>query len=69
MFCNQCEQTAGGTGCTVSGVCGKQAPVSDIQDRIIYALRLLARTALKGRARGIVDQETDDFTVRALFPR
>ncbi len=67
MFCNQCEQTAGGTGCTVSGVCGKQAPVSDIQDRIIYALRLLARTALKGRARGIVDQETDDFTVRALF--
>ena len=67
MFCNQCEQTAGGAGCTVSGVCGKQAPVSDIQDRIIYALRLLARTALKGRAKGIVDQETDDFTVRALF--
>ena len=23
MFCYQCEQTAGGTGCTVSGVCGK----------------------------------------------
>ena len=25
MFCNQCEQTAKGTGCTVMGVCGKLA--------------------------------------------
>lgn len=24
MFCNQCEQTAKGTGCTVAGVCGKK---------------------------------------------
>ncbi|HHY30885.1 MAG TPA: hypothetical protein GX520_09430, partial [Syntrophaceticus sp.] len=23
MFCYQCEQTAKGTGCTKSGVCGK----------------------------------------------
>ena len=23
MFCMQCEQTEGGTGCTVVGVCGK----------------------------------------------
>ena len=23
MFCFQCEQTAGGTGCTRAGVCGK----------------------------------------------
>jgi len=22
MFCNQCEQTAKGTGCTAMGVCG-----------------------------------------------
>ena len=25
MFCYQCEQTAGCTGCTQSGVCGKSA--------------------------------------------
>ena len=67
MFCNQCEQTAKGTGCTIMGVCGKQAPVADLQDHVIYALRLLSRTALKARAKGIVDQDTDDFTVRALF--
>lgn len=47
MFCNQCEQTAKGTGCTVMGVCGKLAPVADLQDHVIYALRLLSRTALR----------------------
>ena len=26
MFCNQCEQTAKGTGCTIRGVCGKLDP-------------------------------------------
>ena len=67
MFCNQCEQTAKGTGCTVMGVCGKRAPVADLQDHVVYALRLLARTALKARAKGVVEPDTDDFTVRALF--
>lgn len=36
MFCNQCEQTAKGTGCTVMGVCGKLAPVADLQDHVIW---------------------------------
>ena len=67
MFCNQCEQTAKGIGCTMMGVCGKLAPVADLQDHVIYALRLLARTAVKARAKGVIDQDTDDFTVRALF--
>lgn len=52
MFCNQCEQTARGIACTVSGVCGKVPAVADIQDRLVYSLRLLARTALKARAKG-----------------
>ena len=25
MFCFQCQETAKGTGCTVKGVCGKEA--------------------------------------------
>lgn len=56
MFCNQCEQTAKGTGCTVMGVCGKLAPVADLQDHVIYALRLLSRTALKARAKGVTSR-------------
>lgn len=32
MFCFQCEQTAKGTGCNISGVCGKNPPVAHAQD-------------------------------------
>ena len=28
MFCYQCEQTAGGKGCTKMGVCGKTPEVA-----------------------------------------
>ena len=27
MFCFQCQETAGGKGCTVAGVCGKKPEV------------------------------------------
>ena len=67
MFCNQCEQTAKGTGCTVAGVCGKSADVAVIQDQLIYLLRRLAALVLQARAAGIADTETDDFMVEALF--
>ena len=28
MFCYQCQETACGTGCTVSGVCGKKPEIA-----------------------------------------
>ncbi len=67
MFCNQCEQTAKGTGCDIMGVCGKEGGIALVQDAIVEALRKLAVTALKARDKGIVDQATDQFTCRALF--
>ncbi len=43
MFCFQCEQTAGGKGCTgTSGVCGKKADVAVAQDDLTRALVALA---------------------------
>jgi hydroxylamine reductase len=45
MFCFQCEQTAGGTGCTSQGACGKTPAVSNLQDEITAALITLARAA------------------------
>jgi hydroxylamine reductase len=46
MFCFQCEQTAGGKGCTgKAGVCGKQASTAELQDRLTGALIALARIA------------------------
>lgn len=50
MFCFQCEQTAGGKGCTVQGVCGKSAEVANKQDELTCALIGLARAAAKGGA-------------------
>jgi len=48
MFCFQCEQTAGGKGCTVAGVCGKKPSSAGLQDEITAGLITLAR-ALEGK--------------------
>lgn len=45
MFCFQCEQTAGCTGCTRAGVCGKSAMTAELQDKLTGALIALANTA------------------------
>lgn len=45
MFCFQCEQTMGGTGCTGgAGVCGKSSAAANLQDELTGALIGLART-------------------------
>lgn len=38
MFCFQCEQTAGGKGCTVRGVCGKEETTANKQDELTAEL-------------------------------
>lgn len=45
MFCFQCEQTAGGKGCTKVGVCGKKPEVANKHDALTGALVGLARAA------------------------
>ncbi|MFA5042552.1 MAG: hydroxylamine reductase [Kiritimatiellia bacterium] len=54
MFCFQCEQTAGGKGCTRGGVCGKKPEAARIQDEITAGLVMLAR-ALDGKPVGAQD--------------
>jgi len=67
MFCYQCEQTAKGTGCDKSGVCGKQPEVAAMQDLLVYALKGLSVVALEARQAGIVDAQINAFTMKALF--
>ena len=63
MFCNQCEQAAHGTGCNISGVCGKKPDVAALQDHLVYGLKSLALYADKlGR-----NAEIDRFTIEGLF--
>src|SRR5512143_2521004 len=67
MFCYQCEQTAKGEGCTKIGVCGKEPDVATIQDLMVHTLSGLAVYAVEGRKVGVVDQEVNRFTMKALF--
>jgi len=67
MFCYQCEQTAGGTGCTRFGVCGKSPEVAALQDLLVYALKGLSAVAVEARRHGITDGEANRFTCEAAF--
>ena len=67
MFCYQCEQAAGGKGCTKVGVCGKQPDVAALQDLLVYALRGLSAVALEGRQVGLNDTSVNVFICKALF--
>ncbi len=42
MFCYQCQETAGNTGCTKVGVCGKQPETSALQDLLIFVSKGVA---------------------------
>ena len=42
MFCNQCEQTAQGKGCSVIGVCGKKEDVAALQALLINVIEGLS---------------------------
>jgi hydroxylamine reductase len=67
MFCNQCEQTAKGTGCTKIGVCGKPDDVAALQDLLTYAVQGLSLVAVAGRKVDVTDNATDRFTLEAIF--
>ncbi|WP_163339668.1 hydroxylamine reductase [Desulfopila sp. IMCC35008] len=67
MFCNQCEQTAKGIGCTQIGVCGKKEDIAGLQDLLTYALQGLSLVAVEGRKIGITDNGVDRFTAEAVF--
>ena len=67
MFCYQCEQTAKGTGCTVSGVCGKDPQTATLQDLLLYATKGIAAYAHRARQLGAKDAAVDRFVLEALF--
>lgn len=52
MFCYQCQETAGCTGCTQIGVCGKQPDVAAMQDLLVYATKGLSAVTTVLRAQG-----------------
>lgn len=67
MFCYQCEQTAGGTGCTKVGVCGKNEDVAALQDMLIFGMKGIAAYAHHARELGARDEQVDAFMHDGLF--
>jgi hydroxylamine reductase len=67
MFCNQCEETAKGTGCTVKGVCGKEDDIAVYQDLLIYLCKGVAVRNLAAMEIGTDDPDAGKFIADALF--
>ena len=67
MFCYQCEQAAGGTGCTKVGVCGKDQDIQSLQDTLIFGLKGIAAYAYHARELGQKDDQVDAFMHEAMF--
>lgn len=64
MFCFQCEQTAGCTGCMGNaGVCGKKADTAGLQDELTGALIGLARACANNEK----TENTDRIILEGLF--
>ena len=67
MFCDQCEQTAKGTGCTKVGVCGKNEDIESLQKNLIYTLKGISAYVYHARELGVNDPEVDAFIPEALY--
>lgn len=52
MFCYQCQETAGNSGCTQAGVCGKSPAVAGIQDLLVYVTKGISEVTTKLREEG-----------------
>lgn len=63
MFCFQCEQTAGGKGCQIQGVCGKKPTTANLQDELTGALIGLARAC----SDNTYDKDTIGLLIEGLF--
>ena len=67
MFCNQCEQTSQGTGCTEIGVCGKDPDMQSLQEMLLYGVKGMAAYAHHARRLGKSDESVSSFIEEALF--
>jgi len=67
MFCFQCQEASKGTGCTLSGVCGKTPEVANMQDLLLFVVRGIAVYNQELRKSGKASSEADKFVFDGLF--
>ena len=68
MFCFQCQETAGCSGCTVSGVCGKKPDVAAMQDLLVYVTKGFSAVTTKLRSeRKEIEDYVNEMIIVNLF--
>ena len=68
MFCFQCQETAGCTGCTQFGVCGKSPDLARMQDLLVYTTKGLSEVTTRLRKEGKeISTEINHFITLNLF--
>ncbi len=68
MFCFQCQETVGNTGCTKMGVCGKTPEVAAVQDFLIWTTKGLSAVTTVLRQQGVeIDEDTNHLVTGNLF--
>lgn len=68
MFCYQCQETAGCSGCTLSGVCGKTPDVAAMQDLLVYVTKgISAVTTALRREKKEISVEINHLIAENLF--
>ena len=68
MFCYQCQETAKNEGCTIKGVCGKDADVANLQDLLVFVLKGISVYAEKANEEGLdLSDKTAPFIMEGLF--
>ncbi len=68
MFCFQCQETAGCTGCTKFGVCGKSPDLARMQDLLVYTTKGLSEVTTRLRKEGKeISSKINHFITLNLF--
>jgi hydroxylamine reductase len=67
MYCDQCQETAKGSACTVVGMCGKNEDVSNLQDVLVYMAKGVSIYANIARENKLIIAEADKYVFEALF--
>ena len=67
MFCYQCQEAGGGSGCIAKGVCGKEQYTANLQDLLIYLLKGISIYLTAAKKREVETKEADYFIIDALF--
>lgn len=67
MFCYQCQEASRGTGCTLTGACGKDPHTANHMDLLVHVCKGIAVINRALRAKGIGHAAVDHFILDALF--